>query len=551
MLLGENIDSHLGVEENARRTVVLLGAGASADAGLPLTSDLAAKIVDKANEVGDGPSNPVKPDWVRAINAVYAGMVGYQGARGGNPRSAVNIETLISAVRLLGNRDAHEVAPFVASWSPALSDFGSSSLPTRSGKAILDAVEKARGSRIGFNDRDITEAVAAIARAALRPDLKEPLARAEEFILGSLVELLGAHADVSYFAPLLKIARDQTGGLDVITLNYDLTVETAAANEGITVNRGVESWNPGGFLDFPSIDGVLNLMKLHGSLDWRTSPSADEPRTSLSPVGIKISSPEPLATAWGSLYPELPWIVVGDREKLATDGPTLVLNFAARSALLRADHLAVAGYSFGDAHINAMIRDWLGGDDTRTISILDPHWPREHYYQSRDGFRSALMAEYGSTADRRGQGVLPRVYPVEGSTAERLDAVLDSRHPLSPDPIATVAVSRDASAVRFDVTWLGSDLADVRLTVRPIAEPGPSFNYFSDVPLFEQLPIPNDAVYRNPSGFRPLREKWKSGTTVTVYAPQDTVLPVELEVHGASIAGGAGWKGTVGGPDVQ
>lgn len=120
------------------------------------------------------------------------------------------------------------------------------------------------GSRIGFNDRDITEAVAPIARAALRPDLKELLARAEEFILGSLVELLGAHADVSYFAPLLKIARDQTGGLDVITLNCDLTVETAAANEGITVNRGVESWNPGGFLEFPSIDGVLNLMKLHG-----------------------------------------------------------------------------------------------------------------------------------------------------------------------------------------------------------------------------------------------------------------------------------------------
>lgn len=548
--MGENIDSRPGGEKSARRTVVLLGAGASADAGLPLTSDLAANIVDKANEVvGNG---PVKPDWVRAINAVYAGMVGYQGARGGNPRSAVNIETLISAVRLLGNRDAHEVAPFVASWSPALSDFGSSSLPTRSGKAILDAVGKARGSRVGFNDRDITEAVAAIARAALRPDLKEPLARAEKFILGSLVELLGAHADVSYFAPLLKLARDQAGGLDVITLNYDLTVETAAANEGITVNRGVESWNPGGFLDFPSSDGALNLMKLHGSLDWRTSPSADEPRTSLSPVGIEMFSPERRATAWGSLYPELPWIVVGDREKLATDGPTLVLNFAARLALLRADHLAVAGYSFGDAHINAMIRDWLGGDATRTISILDSHWPREHYYQSRDGFRSALMAEYGSATDGRGQRLLPRVYPVEGSTAERLDTVLDSRLALSPDPIATVAVSRDESAVRFDVTWLGSDLADVRLTVRLIAEPGStSFNYFSDVPLFEHPPIPDDAVSRNPSGFRRLREQWKSGTTVTVYAPQDTVLPVELEVHGASIAGGAGWKGTVGDSDAR
>lgn len=33
----------------APRTAVLLGAGASVDAGLPVTSDLASAILDKAN----------------------------------------------------------------------------------------------------------------------------------------------------------------------------------------------------------------------------------------------------------------------------------------------------------------------------------------------------------------------------------------------------------------------------------------------------------------------------------------------------------------------
>jgi len=541
----ENIDSRLGSADNTERTAVLLGAGASKDAGLPLTSELAGAIVDKANEAGHGPSRG-RPDWVRAINAVYAGMVGYQGARGENPRSAVNIETLISAVRLLRDRENHEVAPFVASWSAALSNFGSSNLPTQSGKAILDSVGKALSSRIGFEDRNITEAVARIARAALRPDLKEPFERAEEFILASLVELLGAHGDVSYFAPLLQLAREQVGGVDVITLNYDLTVETAAANENISVNRGVEGWRPGEYLQFLPVDGQLNLMKLHGSLDWQPSVSPDAPHSQLSPRGIRVVPPKASPETWGHQRRDLPWIVVGDREKLATDGPTLVLNFAARSALLRATHLAVAGYSFSDVHINAMIRDWLGGDSARTMSILDPHWPRQRFYDTSEDFRSALMAEYGRRFDGRGRGILARVQPVEGTTGDRLGELLSSRPSLAPDPIVTVTVTQNEDSVRFDVTWLGLALTEVSLTVRPLTEPGSNYGFSATTPLFDALPIPAETSSRGLWGSGMSREFWGTGVTVTVYAPPETVLPVELDIDGSTIAGVEGWRGTVG-----
>lgn len=534
--------------EDLGRTAVLLGAGASADAGLLLTSGLAAAIVDKANQTEHGYFKPAKPDWVRALNAVYAGMVGYRGARGDNPLSAVNIETLISAVRLLRTRDDHEVAPFVATWAPSLSNFGSSDLPTSSGKSILEAVGRSLSPGAGSDEGEITEAVAEIARAAVRPDLGRPFADAETFILSSLVELLGAHQDVSYLEPLVALARTQPGGADVITLNYDLTVETAAAQSGLTVNRGIESWRPGENLDFSPTQGVLNLMKLHGSLDWRSSTRMDGVHPQLSPRGIDVVAPG--LSREGRQRDDLPWIVVGDREKLATDGPTLALNFAARSALLRTNHLAVVGYSFGDAHINAMIRDWMAASRDRTMSVLDIQWPRERYYRENIDFRSALIASYGRQQDHELQPVLQRMLPIEGTTSARLGDALHARPGLAPEPRATVVVTRSAASVRFDVTWHGPDLAKATLTIRP-SEHGRRVGFMgTDISLHESLPIPPAHSGRRWVP-KPSFERWAAGATITVHAAAETALPVEIEVSGASIIGAQRWVDLVGAEAIE
>lgn len=286
---------------------------------------------------------------MRALNAVYAGMVGHQGRRGGNP---LNVETLVSAVRLLQNRDSHEVAPFVAAWSPALSDFDSEEIPAQPGDKIADVINRGLMGHGGMIGHDIGEAVATIARAPLRPHLQKPFTDAEIFILRSLVDLFGDIGDVSYLQPLVDLARTQPGGLDVITLNYDLTVETIAAQSGLTVVRGIEAWRPGQPLAFPREDGVLNLMKLHGSLDWRRAAGDRKLPSELTPPRLDIVDPQMMVD--GDQRSQLSWIVVGDREKLATDGPTLALNFAARDALTRATHLAVVGYSFGDVTRTSM-----------------------------------------------------------------------------------------------------------------------------------------------------------------------------------------------------
>ncbi|PYY46234.1 SIR2 family protein [Curtobacterium sp. MCBD17_023] len=519
------------------RTTVLLGAGASRDAGLRLTSELAAAVVAKANAehspFGD------KPGWVRALNAVYAGMIGYQGASGQDPLSAVNIETLISAVRLLRSRDKHEVAPFVAAWSPALTNFGLGTLPNSYGRTIIKEISDSRNSRIDFADRNITEAVAGIARAALQPDLKQPFAEAEEFILRTLVELLGAHRDVSYLDPLLELAKTQQGGLDVITLNYDLTVESAAANRDVPVNRGIDTWNPGEYLQFPSVAGTLNLMKLHGSLDWRVKPQDSELGDQLSPRGIDVVDTENLYASPRRSSQDLPWIVVGDREKLATDGPTLVLNFAARDALMRTDRVVVVGYSFGDAHINAMLRDWLARDPSRTLVILDVSFPRARHISARDGFRSALIETYGFHHDPFRQRHQYQVFPIEGTAAASLTHALSPQADSIPSVLAEVQVVRIEDGARIEVKWLGNPLSSARLMIRSSSDANDPYEQHSIVLSQEPYPASEVAGKRLTGALD--YDEWPTGLARSAYLLGSLGPSISVVVDGHSISGLQEW----------
>lgn len=66
------------------RVAVLLGAGASADAGLPLTTALAEMIVRDVNASARLAGGAL-PNSVRALNFVYGSTVGYQAEDGSDP----------------------------------------------------------------------------------------------------------------------------------------------------------------------------------------------------------------------------------------------------------------------------------------------------------------------------------------------------------------------------------------------------------------------------------------------------------------------------------
>lgn len=454
-------------------------------------------------------------------------MVGYQGLKGNDPQTAVNIETLISSLRLLQVREEHEVAPFVTNWISSLSDLPVAQFERETATQLVQALRDAREKESVYHLDRINTAIAEIARAELRPSLTAPLRQAEKYVLGRLTEILREHGPVDYLSPLINLARNQPGGADVITLNYDLTVESAA--EGyVDLNRGFESsWNPGDELIFPVQEDTLNLIKLHGSLDWSMEQEAAPPYDLVSTRGVHLQTES-------SEQDESPWLVVGDRDKLATDGPIIELNYAARLALRRTDHLVIVGYSFRDEHINALLRDWIARDPDRTMTVLDLEWkPFSDISRFKDApnFRTQLVAMYAPTQDRRGNSIKPRLLPIEGTASEKLDLALHSLPSEDPDPLMRITKSRNTgSAETFVLTWNGPDLHRPRIAVVDDDEGTGDSSIYSPEgsPSLNRLAAPR-AYTRFAT--------WQTGAAKTIILTRTTGAKVVLRVSGGSIRG--------------
>ena len=531
-----NKDTNPGTT-NVERTTVLLAAGASKNAGLPLTNELARQVVEKANSNLNFPL----PNYARVLNVVHGALGGYQGLRGENPLRAVNIERLISAIRLLQDRDNHEVAPFVASWSSGLSEFGADAFDYQRGKRLVEAIDRALVKNTISDKKRLTEVVAETAIAAVRPDLRPALEGAERFVLKTLLEILGNDKDVSYFEPLIKLANEQPGGVDVITLNYDLTVEHAAEEAGAKFWRGVEEWEPGQELSFPLEDGTINLLKLHGSLDWKAVYETGNKYSLTRPMNIEVLSSQPNPQDSGFI----PWIVVGDRDKLGTEGPTLELNSAARSVLGRTTHLAIVGYSFGDTHINNLIRNWLANDVTRTATVVDPTWDTFHRMPNGAGFKSDLIGRYAKRRDANNDSVVPRVLPIKGTAASHLQAAIDERPSKDPKYLMTFAVERGATTIRLDVTWHGPGLDRVRIHVMPTMTDDEAARVNLSSPqamreheMLEYLPLDNISF-----------KAWEPEETKTLILENTGGHLLDMTIIGGSILGG--YRHTASAADIE
>jgi len=439
------------------RVAVLLGAGASVDAGLCMTEALAAQIVARANR--EMPTAPA----TQALNFVYGQTVGFRAETGNDPLAAVNIEMLVSALRLLKNRNSHEVAPFVSTWKSGAFGFGEQTIASDLGAQLIDALRRelpeewhnAPNSHRGAS----ADAVASIARSAVDASSSQSFQDAEEFVLRCLREQLSQLQAVSYLAPICDLATQQPGGLDVISLNYDRAVQDSAEKARVPVDIGVDRWVPGQPLGFSYTDGMLRLIKVHGSIDWSTPSSHEWPRSDPMVDSPRISVGNDPAD-----QRTLPWIVVGDREKLATDGPTLPLVQAALSALVRASHLVVVGYSFRDAHINGLIRDWMTSDDERTMTVLDPGWPDA---DNRTDARVSWMRRYGRPplGQDVDNGFIPRLRVIRKYTRDGLFEALGERIAPDPDPyvLADTTSQLDGETIQFRLKLkvIGPALDDV------------------------------------------------------------------------------------------
>ena len=235
--------------------------------------------------------------------------------------------------------------------------------------------------------------------AALEGEIDSTLKKFADSILGGERALLVVRDEArtqafTMLVSFLMSFASRTGSRDrlgIFTTNYDRLIEMGAELAGLhlldrfvgTISPVFRSsrldldlhYNPPGIRGEPRfVEGVARFTKLHGSLDW-VSIGADIRRIGL-PFGAKEIQPyleEPgLSGASANslmIYPN----AAKDRETAEYPYVELFRDFAA--AVVRPNSTIVTyGYSFGDEHINRVLRDALTIPSAHlvVISYSDP-----------------------------------------------------------------------------------------------------------------------------------------------------------------------------------
>jgi len=313
--------------------LVLLGAGASVEAGVPGAFEMTDAIRQRLNGQERERGN---------LGLVLDFVCERLGSH--SDLSTQDVERIFSAIELLAERETLEISPFVALWAQGGERWGN-----------------------GY-EYESSDSVYAALRDRMLIELRDLVATTRK--------------RVSYLEPLARFAADSRRAT-IATLNYDLSVEGAAEGAGIEVHTGIDHWVDSGTWDWPK-RGV-RLLKLHGSIDWAWEDDPAEDGRLPSRYIRRVSA----ATA----DVHAPALVFGLRGKLRAEGPFLSLLAEFESQLEMSSRLIVIGYSFRDDHVNQVIRRWTFEDRGSQIVLIDPNLPREKPRKIRNmPFRESLLA---------------------------------------------------------------------------------------------------------------------------------------------------------------
>lgn len=285
--------------------VVLLGAGASIEAGIPDSNEMVRRV-ERETTKGGWQDYQQLYRYLRS-SVFYAD--GLEGITGSNV--LFNIERLVNVLDELRKKERHTLYPFVGAWNPKLQDLAGTG---------FECVHE------------------------LRKLIVDVLRR--EWVA------LAASETADYYRGLLRFQEEFGHALRVFSLNYDLCVEKSCGY-GI-VQRGFAGrvWDWRLFDEGPNEETRIFLYKLHGSLDWYF---AEDGTVSYSDSPSKIAD-EQVALIFGTSY------------KLEYVDPFLFLAYELRRWTLDAARLIVViGYGFMDEHINGILGQALRQDGSRRL----------------------------------------------------------------------------------------------------------------------------------------------------------------------------------------
>lgn len=346
-------------------------------AGLPT----AMGLTDRATQAADALGALDLYQHGRSLNFVLAAMRLHDIRTSEGDPPAIGIERLVSAVELLAHRSELEVAPFIQNWDPfvdalELGDTNSSSAARAFSRSVFSATElSSRKRTAALNEAadHLQQAIRDFARPTTTPAFRHLHAWLTRRLVTDLV--VSDESSTFYLTALLQAAQYEDAV--IATLNYDLTVEICARVADLRLNRMINNWSNTGALD--EVGNGIPYLKLHGSVDWTTTDGDD----------LQIG---------GQGHSQgMPALVYGQREKLRSAGPFLQLLETFRRRLANADKLIVSGYSFGDEHVNALIRRWMRTKPDRKLLVVDPGFPVLNGYGVP---QLDLWRQYGAGAKR-------------------------------------------------------------------------------------------------------------------------------------------------------
>jgi hypothetical protein len=300
----------------AAETIVLLGAGASADAGLPVAAELHERLVER-------------------LPPLYSNLAGLVFGTG-----AVDVERLFRVIQFINavetkwrphdTRLPHEnldIASLVESWKVELQHYLDDHRSTTQGSPtglLIDALYDALWNILWLYPSD--------------------------------------QLDVRYLTYLLLSMRGGT----IVTLNYDNALEQAALS-GVDLQLDARPYPTDYSIPMPGRNRAktVRIIKLHGSLGWRTDPMTGH----ISEQDSNDLATLQIVNAISPTRPPVPGIIFGAGNKLRPDGPYLDLYVEFKQTLWQARRLILIGYGWMDEHVNEVIRRWLHVPSPRTFRV--------------------------------------------------------------------------------------------------------------------------------------------------------------------------------------
>jgi hypothetical protein len=304
------------LKSKSRDIIFLLGAGASAEANIPVSATMISKIEELLAQRQDW--KPFLPLYNHVKSAVY-----YSAGLRGIFRDDVNynIEILANTLFELARNEQHPIYPFVATWNSRF---------------------------LGLAGPDFAH-----------------VESFREKILNQLKDWVQMEnpKKADYYKDFRRLQQALQFPLKIFSLNYDLCVERIA-DDSFRVETGFGGYGEEHHWQWRRFDEALletdppeiYLYKLHGSINWKRDDAGNLVSVDHAGSNIPASAMQ---------------VIFGRDFKLEAGDPYLFYAFEFRRCTLEARVIVVIGYSFSDDHINKMLAQALRHDDQKQVVVID------------------------------------------------------------------------------------------------------------------------------------------------------------------------------------